>query len=127
VIGERATVFVEIKTDSLKRFGDTVSRVCQELGPHCVVISFDAEALRKARALGFRVGQVMGDLSEPKVLECMALDPEYVVCDQRYIDRKVWEGPVWVSYEIADAQMASRVLGHGVQLLETMNPWKLLQ
>jgi glycerophosphoryl diester phosphodiesterase len=129
VIDQRATVFVEIKTDALKRFGCdvAVSRVCQELGPHCVVISFDREAVLTARAWGFRVGLVMSDLSQPKVLECMALEPEYVFCDQRHIQRKVWEGPIWVSYEITDAPMATRVLRHGVQLLETMNPGKLLQ
>jgi glycerophosphoryl diester phosphodiesterase len=122
------TVFVEIKTDGMKRFGReaVVNRICEKLSDQCVVISFDTEAAQLARKAGFRIGVVARDMSEASRARCRAVSPEYVFCDQRGITREVWDGPIWAAYEIADIEMASKMLGFGVDLLETMHVRKFL-
>jgi glycerophosphoryl diester phosphodiesterase len=123
------TAFVEIKQDSFQTFGRerVVADVCRQLTGNCVVISFDHEAALAARDLGFRIGFVIGGMGADSKWRVDTFAPEYVFCDQRYINEPVWPGPIWCSYEVADAQTAHRLIRHGVQLLETMCVRRMLQ
>lgn len=129
VLGE-ATAFVEIKRDGVTKFGAStvVDRVC-EICPsdRCVIISFDHEVALMARAKGFRIGFVLPDLGPVSRASCDRHQPEYVFCDQKHITADVWPGFLWAAYEVADKEMATRLIGHGVQLLETMRIRQLMQ
>lgn len=129
VLGE-ATAFVEIKRDSVSKFGarTVVDRVCEICPPdRCVIISFDHDAALLARAKGFRIGFVLPSLSQVNRAQCDVHKPEYVFIDQRHVTRQVWPGFLWVSYEVADKSMAARLIGYGVHFLETMRVRQLLQ
>ena len=128
-LGE-ATAFVEIKRDSVTKFGAraVVDRVCEICPPdQCVIISFDHDAALLARANGFRIGFVLRDLTPLSRAHCDVHKPEYVFIDQKHVTAPVWPGFLWVSYEVADSSMAARLIGYGVHLLETMSVRQLLQ
>lgn len=125
-----ATAFVEIKRDSVKKFGAgaVVDRVCEVCPPdRCVIISFDHDAALLARGKGFRIGFVLSALSELTRAICEVHKPEYVFIDQKHVNAPVWPGFLWVSYEVADTSMAARLMGYGVHLLETMRVRQFLQ
>ena len=129
VLGE-ATAFVEIKRDGIAKFGAraVVDRVCDICSPdRCVIISFDHQAALLARARGYQIGFVLTDLSPSSKEICDQHRPEYVFIDQKHVCSNVWPGFLWVSYEVADKQMATRLMGYGVQLLETMRVRQLMQ
>lgn len=125
-----ATAFVEIKRDSVTKFGAraVVDRVCQHCPPdQCVIISFDYDATLLARAKGYRIGFVLPDMGKRSRASCDVHKPEYVFVDQKHITGPVWPGFLWVSYEVADRAMAARLIGYGVDLLETMRVRQMLQ
>lgn len=129
VLGE-ATAFVEIKREGIAKFGAraVVDRVCDICTPdRCVIISFDHQAALLARARGYQIGLVLGDLSPASKASCDAIRPEYVFIDQKHITSNVWPGFLWVSYEVLDKAMAARLMGYGVELLETMRVRQFLQ
>lgn len=129
MLGE-ATAFVEIKRDSVAKFGAraVVERVCEVCRPdQCVIISFDHDAALLARAKGFRIGFVLRDLSPASRAHCDVHKPEYVFVDQKHVNGPVWPGFLWVSYEVADKAMAARLMGYGVHLLETMRVREIIQ
>lgn len=129
VLGE-ATAFVEIKREPIVKFGAraVVDRVCDICTPdRCVIISFDHEAAVLARARGYQIGFVLSDLSPSTKAICDGNRPEYVFIDQKCVISNVWPGFLWVSYEVLDKQMATRLMGYGVHLLETMRVRQLMQ
>jgi glycerophosphoryl diester phosphodiesterase len=95
----------------------------------CVLISFDADACRLARAsAGMPVGWVLdGDpLQLRPVIELM--QPEYVFCDHRRMPaaRPLPSGPwTWVAYEVTDATQAIDLAARGVAMVESMAPLRL--
>lgn len=128
-LGE-ATAFVEIKRDGLKKFGAraVVDRICEVCpSDRCVIISFDHDAALLARFKGYRIGFVLPDLSAASRASCEVHEPEYVFVDQKHVAGPVWPGFLWVSYEIVDRAMATRLIGYGVDLLETMSVRKMMQ
>lgn len=129
VLGE-VTAFVEIKRDSLAKFGarTVVERVCEICPPgQCVIISFDQDVALLARGRGYRIGFVLPDMSAKTRASCDVHKPEYVFVDQKHVIGPVWPGFLWVSYEVADKSMAARLMGYGVHLLETMRVRQLMQ
>ena len=129
-----ARAFVELKRASLAHHGRAhgVERVLSALAPvidRCVLISFDADACRLARAsAGMPVGWVLdGDpLQLRSVIELMR--PEYLFCDHRRIPagRALPSGPwTWVAYEVADAGLALDLAARGVAMVESMAPLRL--
>lgn len=118
------TAFVEIKSEAIETQGaeDAVRLVAELLDPaRSIIISFDLEACRIARRLGFRIGAVVDDFSYPTQSACCELQPEYTFCDRRLIGRRVpWNGTTWVAYEVESPQMAQALRGRGVNLMETM-------
>jgi glycerophosphoryl diester phosphodiesterase len=129
-----ARAFVELKRASLVHHGraQCVRKVLSALAPvrdRCVLISFDADACRLARAsAGVPVGWVLdGDpLQLRPVIELMR--PEYLFCDHRRMPatRALPSGPwTWVAYEVTDAPLALDLADRGVAMVESMAPLRL--
>jgi glycerophosphoryl diester phosphodiesterase len=95
----------------------------------CAVISFDADAVRLARASGgVPIGWVLdGDPVQLRaVLEL--LNPDYVFCDHRRLaeGRALPAGRwTWVVYEVTDAHEALELASRGVAMVESMAPFRL--
>ncbi len=122
-------IFVEIKRASLVRFGRTtvVERVLQDLpsiSERAIVISFDYDAIRLARAVGApSVGWVMGAWDEASLNALHDLAPDYVFCDHTKIPAAVQALPAgrwqWALYDIVDPQAALDWGRRGAALIET--------
>lgn len=129
-----ARAFVELKRASLVHHGRAhcVEKVLSALEPvreRCVLISFDADACRLARAsAGLPVGWVLeGDPMQLRpVIELMR--PEYLFCDHRRMPaaRPLPSGPwTWVAYEVTDPGLAVDLASRGVAMVESMAPLRL--
>jgi len=130
-----AHAFVEVKRASLVHHGRVpfVEKVLAALEPvrdRCVLISFDADACRIARAAGkLPIGWVLdGDPVQLRpVIELM--QPEYLFCDHRRLPaaRALPAGPwTWVAYEVTDAGQALELAARGVGMVESMAPLRLV-
>ena len=129
-----ARAFVEVKRASLVHHGRAhcMERVLAAIAPvlgRCAVISFDADAVRLARATGhLPIGWVLdADPAQLRpVLELM--NPEYVFCDHRRLPAGrappsgAWS---WVAYEVTEAGLALELAGRGVAMVESMAPRRL--
>lgn len=129
-----ARAFVEVKRASLVHHGRTIciERILATLAPvleRCIVISFDADALRLARtSAGVPIGWVLdGDPVQLRsLLELMR--PEFVFCDHQRlpVGRTLPSGSwTWVIYEVTDALHALELAGRGVAMVESMAPLRL--
>jgi glycerophosphoryl diester phosphodiesterase len=123
------TLFVEIKKESLKRFGleEVVRRIVETCAPwraQWVAISFDLPAITRARELGAAaIGWVLGDMRDRTRLTCEALAPEYLFVDRKKLPRTgtLWRGLWrWAVYEVDSPPMAQALSKRGVDLIETM-------
>lgn len=125
----RREAFVEIKCESLERFGldDTVGATVDALRSAAdllIVISFDREAIRRARELGApRIGWVLEEWSVAARSDAESLGPDFLFSDRRLLPpgERVWPGPWrWAVYEVTDPDEAMELAGRGVELVETM-------
>jgi glycerophosphoryl diester phosphodiesterase len=124
----RAQAFVEIKEESLARFGiDAMLRaVITVIRAHsvaCTLISYAAEVLAPARAAGLATGWVLRrwDASTQRLAEVEA--PDYLICNHKRLPlsaQDIWQGQWhWVSYEVSDPELALALATRGVELIET--------
>jgi glycerophosphoryl diester phosphodiesterase len=95
----------------------------------CTVISFDADAVRHARAAaGLSIGWVLdGDPAQLRpVLDLM--QPEFVFCNHvrlapgRPLPSGRW---AWVVYEVTEAAQALDLAARGAAMVESMAPLSL--
>ena len=123
------TLFVEIKRESLGRFGhdQVVGRVLETLRPartQCVVISFDLAAVFRARQIGgLPIGWVLANYDAHSRLKYEALQPEYLFCNHESLPERgqLWRGPWrWVIYEIESLAQALSLAERGAEYIETM-------
>ena len=131
-----ARAFVEVKRSSLRHFGIdyVVDRVMEDLRPvleRCVVISFDREAVVRARRRGApRVGWVIETWDKGANEDARTLAPDYLLCEHLIVPdgpSPFWPGPWrWVVYGIADAEHARRTAARGADFIETMAIGELL-
>jgi glycerophosphoryl diester phosphodiesterase len=129
-----AHAFVEVKRASLVHHGRAhcIERVLAAIAPvldRCVVISFDADAVRLARtAAQVRIGWVLdGDPAQLRSLLDL-MNPEFVFCDHRRLPagRAPPAGDwAWVAYEVTDATLALDLAGRGIAMVESMAPLRL--
>lgn len=129
-----AHAFVEVKRASLVHHGRAhcIERVLAAIAPvldRCVVISFDADAVRLARTAGrVRIGWVLdGDPAQLRSLLDL-MNPEFVFCDHRRLPagRAPPAGDwTWVAYEVTDATLALDLAGRGIAMVESMAPLRL--
>ncbi len=124
-----ATLFVEIKTESIEHFGlqttlDSVLAALNSQPGPWVIISFDFEIVAQARARsGLPVGWVLHRYDAASAAQAQSLEPDYLFCNWQKLPshEPLWTGPWrWCSYEVRDAGRARSLLAHGVELIETM-------
>lgn len=125
--------FVEIKEESLARFGTDwmVRRVVESLEPvleQCVIISYDAPALAEARRFaGTPIGWVIRNWDAADHTRADQLKPEYLICNYKKIEGDLWAGSWrWILYEIPDADVAIEWAARGIEFVETMAVGELL-
>ncbi len=121
--------FVEIKAESLARFGHeaVVERVVQDLEPvrqRVIIISFDVQAVEMVRRISaLPIGWVLGEWSEAALAGARRLEPEFLFCDYTGIPGTVRELPrgpwQWTLYDITDPQLALDWARRGAALIET--------
>jgi glycerophosphoryl diester phosphodiesterase len=124
-----ATLFVEIKRASLRRFGheQVLGATLPAIAPlagQCVVISFDLPVVQSARARGgVRIGWVLPDCTANTRALAEALAPEFLFSDVEQLPPQgaLWPGAWrWAIYEVEDPAMATALAARGALLIETM-------
>lgn len=121
------TAFVEIKAESLERFGigSVVPRVLEVLEPladRSVILSFAADALEVPKGR-FPVGWVLPRWGRGARSRAEALRPDYLVVNHRKIfpGRGLWPGTWrWVLYEVREPARAPEFARRGADFIETM-------
>lgn len=125
----KVNAFVEIKRESLNRFGSerVVERVLTEIKPaagRCVVISFALEAIRQARERDVgRVGWVLSEWTLMAREAAERFQPDFLFCNYRMIpdEEELWPGPWdWALYEVIDPDLALGLAARGARFIETM-------
>ncbi len=121
-------LFVELKPESLAAFGietavRTVLETIEARRRQCVLISFDADALRATQRLGGgETGWVLTRCDTAELRAARRLAPEYLFCNKRKLPRgRVPNGPWrWVVYEVSGRALARRLAARGVDMVESM-------
>ena len=127
---ESVTAFVELKRQSISHFGleavlDAVLPVLQPVLDRCVIISFDPEAVREARARSnCRIGLVLREWDADNHKLATTLAPDFLFCNVSRLPQApepLWQGSwAWGVYEITDPGQALELAARGVDLVETM-------
>jgi len=125
----QVTAFVEIKDESIARFGlqATVTAVFNTILPvqtQCVVISFNWNALELARHLGLpRIGWVIEQRDETTRATAFKLSPDFLFCHTSQLTatiEEMWSGPwQWIIYSVNDPITASQYARAGLTFIET--------
>jgi glycerophosphoryl diester phosphodiesterase len=132
-----ARAFVEIKTESLDRFGiDKVTQIILEaispLEDRCIPISYNDVAIQYARESGaHEIGWIIKTYDEKSNNTAKNLLPDYLFCNYTKLPSPpalLWPGPWrWALYEITDPALALTLADRGVELIETMEIGEMLQ
>lgn len=120
------SAFVEIKGESLFRFGEEVfvPRIVETIEPidgRAVILSFEKEAFGRVRRR-FPIGWVLRRWHRDVLEEAQALNPDYLVINHRKIPprRRLWEGDWrWILYEVGDPAKAPALGRRGADFIET--------
>jgi glycerophosphoryl diester phosphodiesterase len=124
----QARVFVEVKRESLARFGigETLLKIFDAIEPireQCVIISFEANALSVAREMeGYKIGWVIRHYDDETYDAAGVLQPEILCCNLEKIpsNTALWTGPwQWMLYQTSDPSQVAHYGGLGVDYLET--------
>lgn len=129
------TAFVEIKRESLRRFGrrrvlKVVHDAIKTIEPQCVIISYDARLLLSARQLALRVGYVLPGWQKRSRRIAERLQPDFLFVNRQHLPRdgQLWPGNwFWAVFEIPDLQAAHALAETDVHFIETMAPAVLLE
>jgi glycerophosphoryl diester phosphodiesterase len=123
-----ATAFVEIKTETVERFGAEI--VAQQMvaaltahQQHCILISFNAQVLQAARDAGMqRIGWVVSNWNDAGRHQAEKLKPDVLFCNHQKINEEdeLWPGAwSWALYDVVDPVVALHWFSRGVALIET--------
>lgn len=129
-----ATVFVEIKEESLAHFGTgpvvrAVLAALHGLGERAIPISYDHACLALARHSGAPLtGWVVRQADDAARKRAHALQPDFLFCNHTRLDETgPWPGPWrWVLYEITDPALALAWFRRGAHFIETMAVGEML-
>ena len=125
------TMFVEIKQESIDRFGipvfldEVYRRIAKaEIEHQCVIISFNPEVVEYARKISsMQCGWVLPSWSEDVESITRKLKPEYVFSSVDILpkdDDEVWQGGwQWALYNLDDVPSALAMAKRGFRFLET--------
>lgn len=125
--GRRA--FVEIKTESLQRFG--IGRVLEHCLPvisgaagQCIVTCYSDALVEEARSsTGLPVAWVLARHDEASLQRALEMAPEYLFCNVEKLpgSGRLTAGPWrWAIYEVTEPSQALDLFGRGAGLVETM-------
>lgn len=125
---EGVNAFVELKSQSIERFGrNVVADACMQAmapaGGRWAPIASDYEILALAGDLGApALGWIVRDFDPAVETRARALPARWLFCNhERLPAGPLPQGPwEWVLYEVADATLARRLLARGARWLETM-------
>jgi glycerophosphoryl diester phosphodiesterase len=129
-----ATAFVEIKDESLQRWG--ISKVIDEAlasvavaKQQCVIISDNLDALLYVKARSdYRIGWVIHRYDDACHRLARQHQPEFLLCNYKRIKNTPWPGNwQWMLYDISDPELAMVWANKGVDLIETRDIGTLLQ
>lgn len=124
----RVQVFVEVKRESLARFGigETLMKVfdaIESIREQCTVISFEYNALAVAREMeGYRIGWVLRNYDAESRAAAELMQPELLCCNLEKIPAQegLWQGPWrWMLYQTTDPAKVAHYGAMGVDYLET--------
>lgn len=129
-----ATLFVEIKQESIDRFGlevvcGQVREACEPAADRCVLISFNDRAVARVARAGLRTGWVIASWNSEVRHVAGRLAPEFLFVNVKRVPRgePLWPGPWrWVAYDAKSADDALAIAARGFELVETRNPAGLL-
>ena len=125
------TIFVELKQESIDRFGLPVfvdevhKRILQtDVETQCVLISFNHEVVEYSRKISpMRTGWVLPAWSDNNKLLLQQLKPDFLFCDKDYLpsqDEDIWRGSwQWAIYNLDDVASATAMANRGMPFLET--------
>ncbi|KAG1707559.1 Glycerophosphodiester phosphodiesterase, cytoplasmic [Nymphon striatum] len=135
-----ATTFVEIKEESLNRFGlenvmDILVDNLKNKKSNIVIISFSYEAIEYAQKKvnsdkskttnqNLQTGWVFERYNSENHQRALNLQPQYLFCNYKEILNdsvlSPWKGPwKWAVYTINDIEIAKRILKKNIDLVET--------
>lgn len=125
----QVTTFVEIKSESIARFGlsktmDAILPVIDVVHTQCVLISFDWEliALIKSHQM-YKTGWIIEHWTDEQSAMAARLQPDYLFSSIRCLPEKLdqlWPGPwQWVIYTVDDYATALGYAEAGITLIET--------
>lgn len=123
-----ATAFVEIKTETVDKFGATAvaKKMVVALAAHqhnCMLISSDAEVLNIARDIGMqRIAWVVSRWGDVDRQQAEKLKPDILFCNYKKISEKdpLWPGVwQWALYDVIDSAVALFWFSRGAHLIET--------
>ncbi|MEO0368476.1 MAG: glycerophosphodiester phosphodiesterase family protein [Pseudomonadota bacterium] len=124
-------VFVEIKQESINRFGipvvvdEVLKRILStDVQNQCSIISFNHEVIDYVRKVSsLSCGWVLPEWNDENHTIAMALNPEYLFCDKDYLPSDlgtVWSGSwQWVLYNLDTVESAMQKVSEGFHWLET--------
>jgi glycerophosphoryl diester phosphodiesterase len=131
------TAFVELKEESLQRFGcqsmlETVVEVLKPVSDRAVVISCNTSLVASAKRIaGMPVGWVVPEWNAASHEAAVACSPDYLFCNWKRFPpshEPLWEGPwSWAAYEVTDPQQALALALRGVEYVETMAIGEMLK
>lgn len=132
----RVQAFVEIKTESIQRFGvevvhAAVMEVLEPVRERCVLISYDDAFLFAARlAVSLRIGWVAAEWNDDSARRARALAPDFLFTNHTRLPpapQPLWPGPwQWAVYEVTDPALALALAARGIAFVETMAVGELL-
>ena len=128
----RIQAFIEIKRASLRRFGaekvmNAVFEAIAAMSRQCIIISFDAEALRYTRTHStLPIGWVFEPWNQNALDIAAELRPEYVFTDHQSLPGNISVLPqsatapwTWALYEVSHPDLALQLAQRGAALIET--------
>jgi glycerol-3-phosphate dehydrogenase/glycerophosphoryl diester phosphodiesterase len=132
----KVKAFVELKQESIDFHGldacmEAVSGACKDSLDLCIFISFNADAVSRAKALGFKeIGWVLPSHKSASFEVAKNLAPEYLFAninllpqDDTPLKKGCWK---WIIYEIVSKKIAAQLIARGAHGIETMEIEKML-
>ena len=123
------TIFVEIKRDAIRRFGDDfLTKVSQELSPlrgRVEILSVHRKALQWMRQHEWPIGLIFETWSDSIRRKVDRLQPNSLFSDHKTIPENLenfWPGPWrWGFYEVNSLDVAQTLFLRGADFVETNN------
>ncbi|WP_256201586.1 glycerophosphodiester phosphodiesterase family protein [Nitrosomonas eutropha] len=125
----QVTAFIEIKSESIARFGlnktiAAILPIIDQVREQCVLISFDWEAIALIKTHQiYRIGWIIDGWTDKQSTMATRLQPDYLFSSIRYLPKnldQLWSGSwQWVIYTVDDYDTALDYAKAGITLIET--------